>query len=223
MTHTHNGLPGLVIFDCDGVLVDSEPVTTAILAEDLTAHGLPITIQEVDDLFVGGTIQGVFTEARRLGATLPDAWVTEIYTRMYARLRQGVPLIKGILSVLDRLDDRGIPYCVGSNGSPEKMSITLGHNGLLERFGGHLYSAHSLGTAKPDPGLYLHAAAQFGIAPAECVVVDDSKSGCTAGVRAGMKTYGFAETTEAGRLRDVGAEPVGSMVELAQKLGLTPM
>lgn len=221
MTILHSRLPALVIFDCDGVLVDSEPVTSEILAQDLTAHGLPMTTHAVDDLFVGGTIQGVFLEARRLGATLPDDWVAEIYDRIYATLRQGVALITGVLLVLDHLDRLGIPYCVGSNGSPEKMAITLGYNRLLERFGGHLYSAQTLGTAKPEPDLYLHAAAQFGIDPRECVVVDDSVSGCTAGVRAGMKTYGYAETTAPQKLRAIGAEPVLSMAQLIEKMGLS--
>lgn len=212
--------PDLVIFDCDGVLVDSEPITSEIIADELARHGLPIGVDRVESLFVGGTIAGLCQQARSMGADLPVDWVNHVYGRIYSRLRQGVPIIKGVSAVLDQLDDLNIPYCVGSNGSDEKMQITLGQTGLLERLNDRLFSAQTLGMPKPDPALYLHAAAQFGVAPAACVVVDDSATGCTAGVRAGMRTIGFTEATSPARLTAVGAEIIGSMAELPAKLGL---
>ncbi|WP_226779764.1 HAD family hydrolase [Oceaniglobus trochenteri] len=213
-------LPRLVIFDCDGVLVDSEPPTTEVILASFARYGLVMSYDEADSLFVGGTMKGCEAEARARGAALPDDWLAEIYGEIHARLRQGVPLIDGIDALMDALDGAGVPYCVGSNGSEAKMGITLAPSGLLQRVEGRIYSAHTLGVAKPDPGLFLRAAADFGVAPEDCVVVDDSPAGCTAGVRAGMRTIGFAETTDPARLAAVGATPVRSMAEVAQAIGL---
>ena len=131
-----------------------------------------------------------------------------------------MPLIDGVVAVMDALDRAGVPYCVGSNGSETKMGITLGPSGLAKRLEGRLYSAHTLGTAKPDPGMFLRAAADFGVRPDTCAVVDDSPSGCRAGVAAGMLTIGFAERTDPERLVAVGATPVRTMAEVAAMLGL---
>lgn len=212
--------PKAVIFDCDGVLVDSEPITNDILHENLGAHGLDIPRDQVEGLFVGGTIAGVGAQARKMGATLPDDWVDQIYGAIYARLRAGTPLVAGVVDVLDGLDALGVPTAVGSNGSMEKMQITLGQNGLWDRFAGRMFSAHEHGTPKPDPALYLLAARTLGVAPGDCVVVDDSPSGCIAAQRAGMRCYGFAERSVPERLAEHGAIPVASMAELRVQLGL---
>jgi len=213
-------LPKLVIFDCDGVLVDSEPATTEVIIANFALYGLVMDAHEADILFTGGTMKGVEAEARARGAALPDDWLVEIYGEIHARLRGGVPLIDGVVAVLDALDAAGVPYCVGSNGSETKMGITLTPSGLHSRLEGRLYSAHTLGVAKPDPAMFLSAAADFGVAPGECAVIDDSPSGCTAGVAAGMRTIGFAERTDPERLRAVGATPVRTMAEVAELLGL---
>ena len=213
--------PSLVIFDCDGVLVDSEPITNRLLREDLAARGLDLTLERIEEIFVGGTMATVFENARALGADLPDGWVDWFYEQMYAELAKGTPLIDGIEDVLDQLDAAGIPYAVGSNGSLRKMSITLGsHPALHARLKDALYSAHALGVAKPDPELYLKPARDAGVAPEACAVVDDSATGCTAGVRAGMRTMGFAEHNDGARLKAVGAEPFHRMADLPGLLGL---
>lgn len=216
-----NPLPDLVIFDCDGVLVDSEPAATQVMVDNLARHGLQIDFHKADVLFTGGTMAGTMADARALGADLPDDWLDEVRAEIHARLAEGVPLIKGVVDVLDALDAAGVPYCVGSNGSETKMGITLGPSGLFQRLEGRIYSAYTLGVSKPDPALFLSAAADFGVDPAACTVLDDSPPGCTAGVRAGMRTFGFAETTDPARLKAVGATPVGSMAEFAAVLGLS--
>ena len=147
--------PHLVIFDCDGVLVDSEPITNQILVDNLARYGLQVSLADCMTLFVGGTMRGVETRARELGADLPKDWIDEIYGDIYARLRQGLPSVRGIEAVLDRLEAADIPYCVASNGSEEKMEITLGATGLARRFEGNRFSAHTLGVAKPDPRLFF--------------------------------------------------------------------
>ena len=212
--------PDLVIFDCDGVLVDSETVSNRVLAENLTRHGLPMTLERSMQLFVGGTMRGVGEQARRMGADLPPDWVDEVYAETYAALRAGVDVIAGIPELLDHLDAARIPYAVGSNGSEAKMEITLGQNGLMDRFKGAIFSAHTLKTAKPDPGLYLAAAAHFGVDPARAVVVEDSATGATAAARAGMRCLGYAAHDDGARLAATGAEMFHSMFAVPGLIGL---
>ncbi len=211
--------PDLVIFDCDGVLVDSEPLTNALMAEDLSDRGLPLTAEEAMTHFIGGTMESVADRARAMGATLPDDWVTLIYGKMYARLREGVDPIPGVIDVLDRLDAAGVPYCVGSNGSDEKMGITLGATGMAARFEGRLFSAHTHRVAKPDPDLFLLAAREMGVPPQRAVVIEDSVSGALAAKRAGMACYGYAP--EGGKsLAQHGAVIFRDMHDLPTLLGL---
>jgi HAD superfamily hydrolase (TIGR01509 family) len=215
VTHT------AVLFDCDGVLVDSEGISNALLCEDLAAHGLALDPGEVQRLFVGGTMAAVAEGARALGADLPGDWVERHYRRLYARLAEGTPLIAGVEAVLDRLDAAAVPYAVGSNGSTEKMTITLSqHPSVWARVKDHLYSGQELGCPKPEPGLYLHAATALGVDPAACVVVDDSPSGCRAGVADGCRTLGFDEHGDGARLTEVGAEVFHDMAEVPALLGL---
>ena len=212
--------PKAVIFDCDGVVVDSEQPTLDMLQADLAAHGLPLTLDELPRNYVGGTVEARATRARAAGATLPEDWVQDFYARMYAMLREHTPLIPGILTVLDALDAAGVPYAMGSNGTPEKMQITLGQHGLIDRFKGHLYSGQALGRPKPAPDLYLHAAAQLGIAPADCIVIEDSAAGARAARAAGMRCMGYAPHDPADHLANEGAIPFTSMNDLPRLLGL---
>ncbi len=204
----------LVIFDCDGVLVDSEVIGNTIMAESLSAHGLKVSLAECMALFVGATMAGVKVKAEELGAVLPEDWVARIYEKIYARLRAGCPLIEGVVVVLDALDAAGVPYCVASNGSREKMGITLGQNGILQRFGARVYSAQELGTAKPAPELFIHAAQ--GLSPAHCVVVEDSLNGIRGAAAAGMRCFAYAP--EGGDVE--GATRFTHMADLPALLGL---
>jgi len=213
--------PKAILFDCDGVLVDSEAIAFDLLAEDLAAYGLHLTRAEMEERFLGGTIGGLFTTARALGANLPDTWVDDFYTRMYARLAQGTALIDGVVEVLDALDAAGIVYAVGSNGSDQKMQITLGqHPAVMARLRGHLYSGQSLGCPKPEPGLWLHAARALGVDPADCVVIDDSPTGCIGAARAGMRCLGLAEHDDGARLAATGAEVIRSLRDISGKIGI---
>lgn len=212
--------PDLVIFDCDGVLVDSEPPSMEVLTDDLRARGLPLDVAEAELLFTGGTMASAGAEARRRGADIPEGWTDTIYAKLYARLAQGVPVIPGVIDLLDKLDAAGIPYCVGSNGAEEKMQITLTPSGLWDRMQGKLFSAHTYGTAKPAPDLYLIAARGQGVPPARTTVIDDSPSGVRAAQAAGMRCLGFAARTDPARLVAHGAIPVTTMAEAATQLGL---
>ncbi|NSY37848.1 HAD family phosphatase [Leisingera sp. ANG59] len=213
--------PKLVILDCDGVLVDSEPVSNQALADNLSGHGLPMTAEQSMAHFVGGTMAGVMETARGLGADLPDSWIEEICAETFAMLERGVPLMPGIPRLLARLDASGIPVCVASNGSEDKMRITLGQNGLWERFHPHaMFSAHSLGVAKPEPGLFLAAASHFGVQARDCLVIEDSGSGVTAAVRAGMRCLGYAPQGGGRKLAALGAEVFSDMAEVPALLSI---
>jgi HAD superfamily hydrolase (TIGR01509 family) len=213
--------PRAVIFDCDGVLVDSEPAAFDLLAEDLAAHGLVLPRAEMERIFIGGTIAGVHVKARSLGATLPNGWVAEFYERLYARLARGTPLVPGVLHLLDTLDAAGIPYAVGSNGSDRKMQVTLGqHPGLLDRFRDRLFSGQTLGAPKPAPDLYLHAARALGQPPAACAVIEDSPTGARAAAAAGIACFGFAPHGGGAALAAEGAILFRSMADLPRLLGL---
>lgn len=214
-------LPKLVIFDCDGVLVDSEPITNRLLRDDLATRGLALDLGQVMQLFVGGTMASVAVKAAEMGADMPPDWVDEFYVEMHAALAAGTPQIDGVLSVIVHLEAAGIPYCVGSNGSLEKMAITLGqHPDLNNRLKGKLYSAHALRTAKPDPEMFLIAARDHAVAPEDCVVIDDSPTGCIAARRAGMKCMGFAESDDGARLAAEGAVVFHRMADLPPLLSL---
>ena len=213
--------PSLVIFDCDGVLVDSEPITNRLMAEEMTRYGLPMTTEQCIELFVGGTIKSVYQMATDRGARLPETWVENFYDQMCVTLAEEIQIIPGVEGVLDALDDAEIPYCVGSNGPMRKMEVTLGRTGLWDRCAGRIFSAHDVGIAKPDPGLFLYAAQALGAAPDDCVVIEDSGSGARAAQAAKMRCFGFTGDTPAAKLTAHGALPFDDMRALPGLLGLT--
>lgn len=213
--------PKAVIFDCDGVVVDSEEMTFDLLADEFSAHGLDIGRAAIARDYIGGTMADVAQRARAAGARLPDDWVDQFYLRLYAHLAKGTPLIPGVLGVLDALEAAGIPVAIGSNGSDHKMQVTLGqHAGLIARFRGHLYSGQTLGKPKPAPDLYLHAARRLGVSPADCVVIEDSPTGARAAQAAGMVCFGYAAHTPAARLIAEGAIPFDDMADLPRLMHL---
>lgn len=208
----------LVIFDCDGVLVDSEVVSNRVMVRNLAQYGLRLSLNECMSLFVGGTMTGVMKKSRELGADLPEDWIDEIYAEIFEGLKAGVPLVRGIPEVLGYLDENDVPFCVASNGSREKMKITLGQNGLWDRFETAMFSAHEMETGKPEPGLFLAAAGHFGAkAP---VVIEDSPSGATAAKRAGMRCLGYAESGDGAKLATLGAEVFHDMADVPALLAL---
>lgn len=215
--------PDLVIFDCDGVLVDSEIVSNEVLVDNLAGYGLVLSLEQAMSMFVGGTMRGVGEKARQMGADLPKDWVDEIYSQTYARLELGVDVIKGIPELLDDLDAAGIKYCVASNGSDDKMKITLGQNGLWDRFNGKRFSAHSVGISKPDPGLFLLAAEKAGVSLDACVVIEDSLSGVMAAKCAGMRCFGYAPHGGGAALAEHGAHIFDDMGALTTLIGLKEM
>jgi HAD superfamily hydrolase (TIGR01509 family) len=212
--------PKAVLFDCDGVVVDSEGPTFVMFQQEFAAAGLHVTLQDLETNWVGATAEGLAARARTMGADLPSDWVAGFYDRLNARLAKGVPLIPGILTVLDRLDSAGIPYAMGSNGPVAKMAVTLGQHGLVARFRGHVYSGQALGAPKPAPDVYLHASRALGVDPADCVVVEDSPSGALAARAAGIACFGYAPHAVNPGLVAAGARIFTDMGQLPGLLGL---
>ncbi|ETD82846.1 HAD family hydrolase [Rhodobacter capsulatus] len=210
-----------VLFDCDGVLVDSEPMTFLALQEDLAAHGLDLTIPQMEALFLGGTLERVQRVANDMGAGLGPGWCEAFYARLYAMLRDRAELMPGVESLLDRLDAAGIAYAVGSNGRRAKMQASLGrHPALWARMQDRLFSGQDLRCPKPAPDLYLTAAAFLGVAPADCVVVEDSGPGAQAAQAAGMRCLGYAPQGDSAALRAAGAEIFTDLAALPGLIGL---
>ena len=209
----------LVIFDCDGVLVDSEPVTDRVMAANLTRHGWPVSPEEVGALFLGGTIQSAGDEARRRGARLPDDWTDEAYAEIFAALRQGVDVMPGVFELIDRLEAAGIALAVASNGPLAKMEITLTPSGLWQRFAGRIYSGHDHGP-KPRPDMIWRILADADVPRAAAVLIDDSAPGCLSARNAGIRCLGYAPHGDGAALRAVGATPIRSLDAVAGLLGL---
>ena len=213
--------PDAVIFDCDGVLVDSETIAFDMLQVDLATYIPHVGRAQMERDLQGLTLAGVAAKARTLGADLPADWVEDFYARLYAKLEQGAPLVPGILSVLDALDAAKIPYAIGSNGSPRKMQITLGqHPGLIARFADRIFSGQETPRPKPFPDLFLKAAASMNAAPARCVVIEDSPIGARAARAASMRCMGYAPHGPAALLAE-GAEPFTRMIDLPSLLNLS--
>ncbi len=209
-----------VIFDCDGVLVDSERITNGVWAEMLTELGLPMTTEDSLRIFLGNSMQRCLQIVEELMGHAPPAdLLPRFHIRARAVLAGSLTPVDGIVGVLDALDAAGIRYGVASNGEHEKMRLTLGVTGLLERFEGRRFSAQDVAHPKPAPDLFLHAAAAMGFAPARTIVVEDSPLGVTGATTAGMFVIGFAELVAADRLTGAGAtQTVAHLQELTPLL-----
>jgi len=213
--------PALVIFDCDGVLVDSEAIANRIMAEAITAAGIPMTYEECRARFVGGTLQRVIdTVEEWLGTPLPADWKEAFEARRDTAFREELKPVPGIVSALEAIRASSTPICVASSGSLEKMNLTLGLTGLNTPFGGKLFSATMVSHGKPEPDLFLYAAEQMGQVPENCVVVEDSLLGVTAAMAAGMRVLAYAADGDADALKAAGGLPFSDMAELPGLLGI---
>ncbi|MFY0635667.1 MAG: HAD-IA family hydrolase [Vannielia sp.] len=206
--------PELVIFDCDGVLVDSEGPLAELAVEDLAGHGFVVEADDFHDRFVGGTLVDVERRLREAGAALPEGWCDALYLKVFDRMDEGVPVSAGVAELLDWIEAQGAQVAVASNGPMRKMQGSLGASGLFARLGSRLFSAHDHGTAKPEPGLLLKAAEAAGVAPGACVMVDDSPVGAAAAEAAGMRFFGYVEHGNAAKMEALGVPLVRSMAEL---------
>lgn len=206
----------LTIFDCDGVLVDSELIANRVFCAMLNEAGLDVSLDDMFEKFVGRSMQYCYELiGKMLKRPLPEEFDVQLRQRTFEALKAELKAVRGIVEILDQLDERGLRYCVASSGTHEKMQTTLGITGLLKRFDGRLYSVTEVAHAKPAPDVFLHAAAKNATAPAYCRVVEDSPTGVQAGVAAGMTVFGYAGLTPRQRLIEAGAHfVVDDMSEL---------
>ncbi len=211
--------PRLVIFDCDGVLVDTESTTDVVISDNLTRHGLRIAPGEVHSLFAGGTMRSVMEEARRRGTILPDEWLDEIYASVFAALRHGVPIIEGVFDLINALDRAGVARAIASNGPLAKMEISLTPSGLWNLFEGRIYSGHDHGP-KPQPDMLLQIIADADVRADETVMIDDMPAGFLAARAAGIRCLGYVAVGDPGRTMGTGAKPITDLAEVINILNL---
>jgi HAD superfamily hydrolase (TIGR01509 family) len=189
----------LVIFDNDGVLVDSEPISNRILAECLTEAGHPTTCEESIRDFMGAAPHRIHDVVReRSGSELPADFDAMYHARVFAAFERQLTPVDGVEVVLEKLAVDGVPYCLASSGGHDRIRVTLRKTGLFTRFEEtRIFSAQDVGRGKPAPDLFLHAAEVMGVAPERCAVVEDSRLGVEAALAAGMDVYGFTAMTPA--------------------------
>jgi HAD superfamily hydrolase (TIGR01509 family) len=216
--------PQLLIFDCDGVLIDSETIACRVDAECFTEAGFPITAEDVNARFVGVSSAHMFSwmeahHGRKLPADFPQ--------RLKARLQEAFAReLRPMPGIVELLDSMPTARCVASSSYPDRLSFTLGRTGLLGHFAPHIFSASMVERGKPAPDLFLYAARQMGHAPQDCLVIEDSHAGVTAAHAAGMRVLGFVggahcRPDHGARLRDAGALDIfADMRDLPRLLAL---
>jgi HAD superfamily hydrolase (TIGR01509 family) len=208
----------LVIFDCDGVLVDSERIAVRVDAEVLGRLGWHLTEDEIVERFMGRSEEYMVGEIEAaLGRPLSAGWDDEFVPLYREALESELEPVDGVTDALDRI---ATPTCVASSSTHERLRFTLGLTGLLERFDGRIFSTTDVANGKPAPDLFLHAAATLGVKPSRCAVVEDSVYGVEAARAAGMRAFGYAGgLTRAERLQGPATTVFDDMRELPELLG----
>lgn len=206
----------LVIFDNDGVLVDSEPISNRLLAGYLTELGHPTSYEDSLKDYMGAAMHRVHDLVlERTARRLPDDFDDVFHGRVFAAFERELEPVPGAVGVLEKLAADGVAYCVASSGSHERIRVGHRKTGLDRWFDdGRIFSSQDVGRGKPAPDLFLHAAERMGVAPGRCVVIEDSPLGVQAAVAAGMDVYGFTGMTPAARLASA-TQLFGDMGELA--------
>lgn len=182
----------LIIFDCDGVLVDSEPIANAVLAQHLTLHGLPTTTYEAMSLYKGRSMSSVLQiAAKHLGRPLPATFLDEMQAETYRAFETQLKAVEGAEALVMWVQEQGYQTCIASSGDYEKLDTTLGITGLKRYFDGRIFSAVDVQNGKPAPDLFLHACAAMQALPQVCSVIEDSQAGVTAALAAKMRVFAY--------------------------------
>jgi HAD superfamily hydrolase (TIGR01509 family) len=214
--------PKLVIFDCDGVLVDTETLANRRLAQWISDAGYPITYEQCRKEFCGRSLSSVHAELKAAGTDIGDDFVERWYRELPGIFGSGVEKIPHVETFIEAVKSAGIAQCVASSARTDKMLMTLGQTGLLPHFRDVLFSATMVSHGKPAPDLFLHAASSMGFSPADCIVVEDSVAGTRAGIAAGMRVFSYHGDPHSDRegLVQAGGILFDDMRELA---GLVPI
>ena len=204
-----------VIFDCDGVLVDSETLENQVFVECLADLGLDLTVAEAVAMYKGRKLaECIASVEEQLGRCVPDSFVPDFRVRSAKVFHDHLQPIPGVEAVIQDLQSLEVPFCVASSGPREKIEANLSTTGLLSYFQESIVSAYEVGSWKPDPGLFLYAARMLGVVPKTCAVIEDSLPGVQAGVAAGMTVFGYARDTPAETLSAAGAQVFQDMNQL---------
>lgn len=212
----------LAIFDCDGVLVDSETISNSVLARMLTEEGLPTTPGESRRAYQGLLLADILADAEaKLGRTLSAGWLDRYELERSIAFRKELRPIAGVAQAVTRIRRAGIAVCVASQGKLEKTRLSLELTGLCDLFEDDaLFSAYQVPRGKPHPDLFLHAAHTMGADPSKCVVIEDTPSGVEAAVAARMKVLGYCADSDEQALQRAGAKTFQSLDVLPELLGL---
>jgi HAD superfamily hydrolase (TIGR01509 family) len=209
-----------VLFDCDGVLADSEGLVNRLVAEDLTARGWRLTGEQAREAFLGMAVPAMLPVIEARVGPLPRDWAEALSRRIARVMREGLEPVPGAVAAVRAVVAAGLPVAVASNSAREELGAKLRRLGLDAVFAGRAFSFEDVPRPKPAPDLYLAAARACGADPAACVVVEDSLLGAQAGVAAGCRVLGLARETDAAVFRAVGAASFDSMAALPALLGL---
>jgi HAD superfamily hydrolase (TIGR01509 family) len=211
----------MAIFDCDGVLIDSEAIASRVVVACLADAGWRLTPAEAQARFLGLSIrQMVPMIERQLGRALPEDWTERLRLRMLAALSQEAVAIAGAESLLRATTALGLPWRIASNSSHEEMAAKFARTGLTDLVAGRLHSHRDVARGKPAPDLFLAAAAAEGVAPEDCIVLEDSPPGVQGAQAAGMTVLGFDPQGDGARLAALGALPVHDLAHVPELLGL---
>ena len=213
-------IPQLIIFDCDGVLVDSETISNRHLHRFLLSRGADISFSECCDRFIGKSRHDVERYLSEQGLKVPENWLVPFSKELIASLKSEIKPIKGAKKALKVLKNHEVKFCVASNGLMEKMCATLETTGMLPWFEGNMFSAHEVGASKPAPDVFLNAAQANRILPEHCLVVEDSSSGFEAAARAGMSCLAYVPKETKSTPDLFGARQFGDMALLPSELGI---
>jgi HAD superfamily hydrolase (TIGR01509 family) len=215
-------MAGLIIYDFDGVIAESEVLANTVLAEIVTELGVPTTLEESYRLYMGKRFADVIAAVEAsVGRALPMGFPSEYQARTLERFRKELRFVDGARDYIDAFAH--IPRCIASSSSPDRLAVCLDVLGLRSAFGAHVFSASAVPRGKPHPDIFLHAAEQMEATPSDCIVVEDSPSGVEAGIAAGMAVIGLlaASHIQVGhreRLRSAGAHHVASTFKEAEEI-----
>ncbi len=203
----------LVIFDCDGVLVDSEPISSCLFTDMVNELGLCLTYKESEILFIGRSDDDCIKIVEtRLGRSVPIGFIDDFNNRLLVLLDTELTAVKNVNKVLDFL--QGVPVCVASNAPAKKVRCSLKLTNIDTYFNNNIFTVQDVKRGKPFPDLYLYAAEKMGIQPDECVVIEDSVFGVRAGIAAGMSVFGYTERSDEALLEKEGAVIFNNMLDL---------
>ena len=213
--------PALVLFDCDGVLVDSEPISNLIFTAHLNEAGIEVELAGMQQRYTGMAMPDIRRAVmQEFNVDLDDDWHDKYRATCDAAFAERLKAVPYARHAVEAVRDAGVPYCVASSGPVEKMNTTLGITGLLPLFEGRMFTGWDVPRSKPFPDLFLMAADKFNATPAECVVIEDSIAGVRAGVAAGMPVLGYAPDSNPHSLADELVHPFDDMRTLPTLLGL---